>query len=133
MSKEVVIDLGDTAYITSKRIGRTINNITRKIYTNLFGLGKLNIARLIRYKTRTIKDKNGNYIYKPNYEIYKAKLDKRKPTPPPPPPSQENIVNIIKNLGKNCYYKIKKTKKKGGFRRRKKVNKVMSKKRAKKI
>lgn len=129
MPKEVVIDLGDTAYVTSKRIGRTITKITRKIYENLLGLGELNVGRFIRYRTRTIKDKNGDYIYKPNYEIYKKKLDKRKPTVP-----QENIVDIFKTVTKDCYHKLKK--KRGGFRKirkTRKVNKLMSKKRAKKM
>ena len=106
----IVVDAGETA----KHITKKVYRVSRSIVQSLFYLADLDVAKLIRWKTRTIKDENDDYIYKPNYEEFKKNKNKDKK---PVKEESYNLIDDLRNMGKDCYQKIRK--KKGGFRTRK--------------
>tara|TARA_Y100000816_G_scaffold227777_1_gene172870 strand:- start:406 stop:822 length:417 start_codon:yes stop_codon:yes gene_type:complete len=115
----IVVDAGETAKDITKKVYR----VSRSIVQSLFYLADLDVAKLIRWKTRTIKDENDDYIYKPNYEEFKKNKNKdKKPTKE----ESYNLIDDLRNMGKDCYQKIRK--KKGGFRTRKLMRKKTTKK-----
>tara|TARA_B100000886_G_scaffold241880_1_gene169811 strand:+ start:4012 stop:4434 length:423 start_codon:yes stop_codon:yes gene_type:complete len=120
-NRVIVVDAGETA----KHITKKVYRISRNIVQSLFYLADLDVAKLIRWKTRTIKDANDDYIYKPNYEQFKKNKNKDKDKPVIEEESY-NLIDDLRNMGKDCYQKIRK--KKGGFRTRKLMRKKTTKK-----
>merc|ERR1711934_952598 len=110
----IVVDAGETA----KHITKKVYRVSRRIVQSLFYLADLDVAKLIRWKTRTIKDENDDYIYKPNYEEFKKNRNKDKKLIKE---ESYNLIDDLRNMGKDCYQKIRK--KKGGFRTRKLMRK----------